>query len=109
MKKHIKFLAILFSASIFLYSACCEHDDDDDAGYCSEEGIILSPDFRDCACCGGWFIEIGNDTLRANNLPQEFVASFDFSDLPLPVYLEWSTADPLCLGDEILVPCVRRR
>ena len=71
MKIHITLLAVFLGVCSFSFSACCK-DDDDGPGYCSEEGLIVGIDFRECACCGGWFIEIYNDTLRALDLPQEF-------------------------------------
>ena len=105
MKKHIWLATILFGFGIFLYSSCCEEE----PGYCTEEGIITAVDYRECACCGGWFIEIGGDTLRAPDLPQEFKEGLDSNEFPLPVYLEWSPNETPCLGDEIEVPCIRRR
>jgi hypothetical protein len=105
MKRYLFFVALFLSVGIF-YPACC---DDDDPGYCSEKGIILEVDYRECACCGGWFIEIGNDTLRAVDLPFEFQQSLSNDEYPLPVYLEWSPMEDPCLGDEIGVECIRRR
>lgn len=100
------FLIILFSAFIIGFQACCR---DDGLRYCSEPATITGVDYRECVCCGGWFIEIGEETLRAMNLPEAFVQSFDAEDLPLPVYLEWRPVENPCLGDEIKVTCIRRR
>ena len=107
MKNFILILAIILGAITF-FSACCE-DHDDDPGYCSEEGIILGIDYRECACCGGWFIEINSDTLRALDLPQEFQENLNEDEFPLPVYLEWSPDETPCLGDEIEIDCIRRQ
>ena len=107
MKKLHLLVVLLALAAIFTYSACC--DDEPVTGYCSEAGVITGIDFRECACCGGWFIEIGEDTLRAWTLPQEFAESLQMDEFPLPVYLEWEYPDPPCLGDEIEVACIRRR
>lgn len=85
---------------------CCKNDD---LGYCSDRGVITGVDYRECACCGGWFIDIGDEELRAVSLPPAFVESFDLEDLPLPVFLEWSRVEDPCLGDEIEVECIRLR
>lgn len=107
MKKYIWLIALTLSIGGFLFSACC--DDDDVPVYCSEEGVIIGIDFRECACCGGWFIEIEDDTLRAMVLPQPFTETLDPNEFPLPVYLEWSPDEEPCLGDEIDVYCIRRQ
>lgn len=109
MKKQILFLAIFLTAGIFMFPGCCDAPDDDAPDFCSEEGVITGIDFRLCPCCGGWFIEIGNDTLRATVLPEGFGESLDPSEFPLPVFLEWSVPVTLCTGDEIIVDCIRRR
>ncbi len=38
-----------------------------------KEALIVGQDFRRCMSpiCGGWFIEVGNDTLRFLNLPEK--------------------------------------
>lgn len=108
MKNYILLLAVIFGVGAF-FSACCEGHDDNEPDSCSEEGIITGIDFRECACCGGWFIEINNDTLRALDLPLEFKESLNPNEFPLPVYLDWTRVETPCLGDEIEVTCIRRR
>ncbi len=98
LKNFTLLLATLFS------SAC---DKDGNEMQCSEPGIIIGADIRACVCCGGWFIEIAGDTLRAN-LTKEFVESFDLEDLPIPVTLDWIHVENPCLGDEIEVSCIRK-
>lgn len=89
---------------IFWSSGCCkDHDHPQDD--CMEEALILGADARECVCCGGWFIEIGQDTLRGY-LPAEFVETFNLNDLPLPVVLEWERSESPCLGDEIEIYCI---
>ncbi len=106
----MKKIWILIIAGLLLaalsFSACC---DDDDLQPCSETGIIIGIDYRECGCCGGYFIEINEDTLRAPTLPEPFVNSFDPAEIPLPIYLEWHEQDPQCLGDEIVIDCIARQ
>ena len=89
---------MLFAAGLLFFTACCEDHDDDNSLHCSEEGTIIAIDFRECACCGGWFIEVGSDTLRAVDLPQDFKESLDANEFPLPVLMEWSPSETPCLG-----------
>ncbi len=105
MKNYIWLFNIIFGAGAFMFSACC----DDEPSYCAEEATIIGEDYRECACCGGWFIEIDDDTLRAVDLPQEFKESLDFNEIPLQVYMEWSHNETPCLEDEIEVGCIRRK
>ena len=108
MKNYMQIVILLLVSSIYLPS-CCQDHEDDELGDCSEEAVIIDFDYRECACCGGWFIEIGQDTLRAKVLPQEFTDSLTLNEAPLPVYLEWEPEDNPCLGDEIEVDCIRRQ
>jgi len=109
MKTRIFLLTILLGLVTTIFSACCEDCGDALPCYCSDDGIIIGQDERDCACCGGWFIEIYGDTLRALTLPHDFYQTLEPGEIPLPVYLEWTFDEPLCLGDEILVECIRRQ
>ena len=105
MKFRTFLFAIFLSAVAFLLPACC---DDEQTGDCLDHGFILGADPRDCACCGGWFIEIGEDTLRANNLPEAFVQTLNISEFPLAVHLDWEYDATPCLGDEIEVSCIKK-
>ena len=111
MKIRILLFGFLLSATaVPLLTACCDDDEDECVPcYCSEKGIVLGEDPRDCVCCGGWFIEIGGDTLRAMTLPQEFIQNNLPGEYPIPVYLEWTPDETPCLGDEIEVECIRLR
>ena len=107
MKNYLGLMAILlFMATIFL-QACSDDETADEFAFCTQEATIIGKDFRLCACCGGWFIEIGDDTLRASVLPQSFREQLIPGEYPIPVYLEWNRPENLCLGDEIDVPCIK--
>lgn len=108
MNKFFILLTIVFGVGTCFFG-CCENDCPSVDCYCSEKGIILGIDNRDCYCCGGWYIQIGNDTLRAPVLPVEFQQGLGSDEFPLPVYLEWALSEEPCLGDEIVVECIRRQ
>lgn len=74
-----------------------------------EKGRIIGIDYRECACCGGFFIEIGyQDTLRAQELPAVFQQNLEPGDLPVAVRLRWEPDPTPCLGDEIIVREIER-
>lgn len=87
----------------------CDTENHCDNDYCSEEGVITGADPRDCICCGGWFIKIGEKTWRVWSLPESFIQDLENREYPVPVYLEWSPSENPCLGDEITVECIRKR
>ena len=74
-----------------------------------DKGIILLTDQRYCACCGGWFIEIEGDTLRAQTLPEPFRTKWGEGPFPMEVRLRWQPDATPCLGDEIEVLEIQRR
>jgi hypothetical protein len=67
----------------------------DDSQLIQSTGLISGLDLKLCICgCGGYFIEIGNDTYRFN---EEFLPENDLDlsieNLPLEVELTWELAD----------------
>ena len=81
----------------------------DDSGYCSEvykimtciefyldkncpkEGVIIGYDYTECACCGGWFIKVGQDSIMAGILPIESKVweKVEISGFPIEVQLDY--------------------
>lgn len=68
-----------------------------------DSGTIIGFDARKCMCCGGWFIQIENDTLRFDQLPEGTDVILENPIYPIEVRLDWHPKDPQCLGDEIIV------
>jgi len=60
-----------------------------------ESGRIIGYDFRKCACCSGYWIEVGNDTLRTFVLPENIeIADTNFVDgLDVLVCLSYEQAE----------------
>lgn len=69
-----------------------------------ETGRIIGLDFRKCACCGGWWIEVGNDTLRAFTLPDNItIADTNFVDgLSVPVCLSYEPSNDCSNFEELI-------
>lgn len=72
---------------------CCQKDQ---IKYQSE-GVILGPDIRMCACCGGWLITIDKITYRFDSLPEKASIDLQKVTFPLKVLLNWSiSVKPAC-------------
>ncbi len=73
------------------------------------EGIVIGFDTRECICCGGYFIEIDNDTLRFYSLPDKCILRLNTETLPVKVLLNWKKDPNACLGDEILILQIEKK
>lgn len=84
---------VLFTVFVVFVLLCCQKDQ---LKYQSE-GLILGPDIRMCACCGGWLITIDTITYRFNALPEKASVDLQKVTYPLKVLLNWSLSDkPAC-------------
>jgi hypothetical protein len=60
-------------------------------------GVILGPDFRDCVCCGGWYIVIDTTEYEFDALPETSAIDLINENFPLAVKLDWQlNARPAC-------------
>ena len=80
---------------------------DDEVNF-NDVGVITGQDFRLCACCGGWFIEIGDEIFRFNRLPNNSDIELSEDNFPLVVFLNWRNDPEACIGDEILIEKINR-
>jgi hypothetical protein len=89
MKRTKVILAVLWVIML----VCCKTDG---IKYQSE-GVILGPDRRMCACCGGWLITIDTITYRFDSLPNKSSIDLLKVTFPMKVLLNWSlSAKPAC-------------
>ncbi|MFT5512903.1 MAG: hypothetical protein ACI8SE_001302 [Bacteroidia bacterium] len=72
-------------------------------------GIITGQDFRKCACCGGWFVEVGDSTFRFYEIPKTNVLNLDNETLPLEVSIDYTQEDGRCMPDLIVLNKIRKR
>ena len=72
-------------------------------------GTITGLDVRECACCGGFFIEIDNVTYRFYDEPANSELNLENPTFPIYVRLEWANDANACLGDEIIVFRIEER
>jgi hypothetical protein len=71
-------------------------------GYQSN-GVVTGIDFRECACCGGYFIDIENNRHRFYKVPDDSRLNLENQAFPIYVKLDWTVDPNACLGDEIIV------
>ena len=65
-------------------------------------GIITGVDYKMCACCGGWYIQIDNVTYEFETLPAG--SAFDLQNVtfPIMVKLDWQlSTKPACPDKKI--------
>jgi hypothetical protein len=67
------------------------------------EGIILGPDFRDCACCGGWYIKIDTTEYEFDTLPQNTDIDLQGDPFPINVKLDWQLSSRIPCPDKWVV------
>jgi hypothetical protein len=91
------FLNIILLWSFTIFSCSTEVDE------FMNEGTIIGQDVRECACCGGYFIDINKNRFRFYELPDN--SNFDLENPAFPIYvkLDWAMHTNLCLGDEIII------
>jgi hypothetical protein len=94
----------MFSSIMFGFILLEKTDDD----YMSN-GVITGADFRECMCCGGWFIDIDTNRWRLFDIPENSGIKLDTEKFPLNVRLDWKKKDSACMSDEIIVLRIRKR
>ena len=97
-----KFLAFIFLALVAAKS-CGDAPQEN-----LDKGIITEIDDRDCACCGGWLINIGKETFRFYDIPKNSEMKLNAENLPMEVELKWEKQENACMGDEINVLYIRK-
>ncbi|MDW3196742.1 MAG: hypothetical protein R8G66_30480 [Cytophagales bacterium] len=96
--RSISFYLVVFVGFISLVSCDKEEPSPDPR----DRGTITEQDVRRCACCGGLFIEINEETYRIMQFSESMNVDLNV-DLPIDVFIEWVPQEDACLGDEINV------
>jgi hypothetical protein len=86
----LKVKLIIVISAIFVVLICCRKGNSDDY---KSNGIITGGDFRMCACCGGWFIQIDNTIYEFDKLPDNSKINLDTESFPVYVKLDWQLSD----------------
>jgi hypothetical protein len=102
MSKYI--FLFFFTVSLIPVSSCRKADME-----YKSEGIITGPDYRMCACCGGWFITIDDQRYRFWSLPSGSNLDLEKEKFPLEVRLDWEMEKNSCMGDLIKVIRIEKK
>ena len=65
----MKKLILLLTFFVIIFPACTQDKSTDAEDKFQSDGIITGEDYRECMCCGGWFIVIADSTYRFDQLP----------------------------------------
>ena len=84
------FTVIMGSVLLAVFSFCHRESDD-----FMSHGTITGPDVRDCACCGGWYIEIDTVVYEFDALPENSGIALDKETFPLKAKLDWKLSDKI--------------
>jgi len=72
-------------------------------------GIIMGPDIRMCACCGGWFIQIDSTTYEFSSLPDNSDINLEKETFPLYVKLDWKASNLTgCPDPKIVIQRIKK-
>lgn len=83
----MNFKSVLFSIALLtILTLACEKEKDNNY---KTSAVITGPDLRECICCGGYFIEIGDSTYNFDTLPVNSKIDLTTENFPLPVKLNW--------------------
>jgi hypothetical protein len=59
------------------------------------KGTMIGPDFRDCVCCGGWYIMIDTTEFEFESLPEDTNIDLQRDTFPINVKLDWQLSDKM--------------
>lgn len=88
----MKYLTI-FALTLCSLVACNSDDDTSTTLTCQTEGNFLGYDLALCACCGGAYLEIENDTFYVLTMP---MIDFPIDTFPQAVKFDWEFATGDC-------------
>ena len=89
---------------IFGLTLCQKSKDD-----YKSKGIILGPDLRMCACCGGWYINIDTAKYEFDSLPKNTNIDLQKDTFPINVKLDWQLSNNLpCPGKRIIISRINK-
>lgn len=111
MKSCYRLLPVLFLLLFVVFSACEKDADINSCGFPDgQEAKIIGQDVRLCACCGGWFIELGADTVRTFTFPDEYILD-SIPVFPIEVCLSYEEYTGPCdtFGDLIVLKQIEDR
>ena len=98
------FKKIVLSA-LLVFLICCKNDDENNVQTFDSEGVITGIDLTLCPCCGGFFIDINDETynFEPNDLPNNDLEIIE-DNVPIFVELNWENTE---CGNLITISAIR--
>lgn len=102
----VKKLSLLISLSLVFFINCSSNDDNSETQF-ESSATIAGLDMAQCACCGGWIININGEDAdkRFSELPQNSNIDLENATFPLSVQLNWSGSNEYC-GNGITIQSI---
>jgi hypothetical protein len=72
-------------------------------------GKIFGPDYRMCACCGGYFIAIDSLTYNFDSIPSNSNIDLRKDTFPISVKLDWQLKSTGCSKNWITIQRISRK
>jgi len=85
---------------IILCFVCCQKGNNSDY---QSNGIIMGPDIRMCACCGGWYIQIDSLTYEFDSIPANSNIDLQKESFPILVKLDWQLSNQIACPDKRII------
>ncbi len=72
------------------------------------KGVITGQDYRMCACCGGWIINIEGENYQFDSIPANSGFVLEKESLPITVQLDWKQTTGSCPSNRITVQRIKK-
>jgi hypothetical protein len=72
------------------------------------KGVITGQDYRMCACCGGWIINIEDQIYLFDAIPANSGFVLEKEPLPISVQLDWQLTPGGCPNNRITVKRIKK-
>jgi hypothetical protein len=72
------------------------------------KGTITGQDYRMCACCGGWIINIEGENYLFDAIPANSGFILEKEPLPISVQLDWQLTPGGCPSNRITIQRIKK-
>jgi hypothetical protein len=93
----MRFLNLTIICIIIFGFINCHKDNNTDY---KSHGKILGPDYRTCACCSGYYIQIDSLTYEFDSIPTNSNIYLQKDTFPINVKLDWQLSNKIACPDK---------
>ncbi|MGE5357102.1 MAG: hypothetical protein ACM3PT_12785 [Deltaproteobacteria bacterium] len=104
--KKISLFALVSGFLLLMLSSCCKTEEENT---CQKKGQIISYVYIECMCCPGWVISTGNDTIKAEILPDEekIWKIIETSGYPVNIMFDYNNITGVCSERYKKITCLK--